>query len=207
MSGKFQRRRSTSERDMRSPLLFVGIALVTACATRTAPVTPEPYADVAHYQEARAQLIERERARRLGASLLLTPEEESANRRLMALKQQELERTRAYFPPAHTFLAEKTKQVIANSPILDVMRRLPKGGILHAHGSAMGDYRWLVTHATYRPDCYMYVGPGTTPLRGSLRVADQSPGDGWHLVSELRAAARDAKAFDEEIYRSITLGE
>jgi adenosine deaminase CECR1 len=193
---------------MRRPLLVVwslSIAII-ACASRTTPVTPDVYGDMQQYQQARAQLIERERARRLGASLILTPEEESANRRLMALKAKELERTRAYFPPAHSYLVEKTKQVMAESPVLEVMRRLPKGGVLHAHGSAMGDYRWLVDHVTYRPDAYMYVGEGTTP-RGSLRIADQPPGDGWRLANALRAAAPDAKAFDEGIYRSITLGE
>ncbi len=125
----------------------------------------------------------------------------------MALKQAELERTRAYFPPAHSFLEEKTKRLIADSPVLEVMRRMPKGAVLHAHGGALGDFRWLVSHATYRPDCYIYVGQTTTVARGTLRLAERSPGDGWRRVSELRALAPDTKAFDEELVRSITLGE
>lgn len=192
---------------MRARLLFVGLTLVTACATRSAPVVPASYADVAQYRDARARLIEQERALRAGANLVFTADEERANRRLMALKQAELDRTRDYFPPAHSFLEEKTKQLIADSPVLEVMRRLPKGGILHAHGGALGDFRWLVSHVTYRPDCYMYVGQATALTRGTLRLAERSPGDGWRLVSELRALAPDAKAFDEELFRSITLGE
>lgn len=191
----------------RAGVLFASIALLIGCAARTSAVVPERFADIARYRDARVHLIAEERARRLGAALVLTAEEETANRRLMALKQAELDRTREYFPPARSFLAEKTKQIIAASPVMEVMRRLPKGGILHAHGSAMGDYRWLVSHATYRPDCYMYVGQAATPPRGALRLSEQSPGEGWRLVSELRAAAPDAKAFDEEIHRSITLGE
>ncbi len=93
------------------------------------------------------------------------------------------------------------------SPVFEVMRRLPKGGILHAHGGAAGDFRWLVAHATYRPDAYIYQGTAAVPPRGALRIAPQPPGDGWQRITELRAAAGDAKAFDEEIYRSITLGE
>jgi hypothetical protein len=58
-------------------LSAVCFAVATACATRTAPIAPEPYADMAQYHRARAELIERERGRRLGASLMLTPEEES----------------------------------------------------------------------------------------------------------------------------------
>jgi adenosine deaminase CECR1 len=188
-------------------VLLAGLVVVGGCASRPSAVVPERFPDVASYHQARKRLIQQERARGLGGNLVLTPAEESANRRLMILKQAELDRTRAYFPPAHSFLAEKTKQVIAGSPIMEVMRRLPKGGVLHAHGSAMGDYRWLVTEATSRPDCYIYVGAAMTPPRGTLRLAEQSPGDGWHLVSELRAQAADATAFDDAIHRSLTLGE
>ncbi len=187
---------------------------MAACATRTAPAAtpagvaaPQGYATVAEYRAARERLIQEDRGRRLGAGLVLTAAEEAANTRLMALKQAELDRTRDYFPPAHSFLRERTKEAMAGSRVLEVMRRLPKGGVLHAHGGALGDFRWLVANVTYRPDCYMYVGPAAAPPRGTLRLADQSPGEGWRLVRELRAEAPDAAAFDAEIYRSITLGE
>ena len=189
-------------------LLVGGVAVVAACATRATPAAvPERFANVAEYRAARERLIQEDRGRRLGAALVLTAAEEAANQRLMALKQAEIERTRDYFPPAHSFLREQTKQAMAGSRVLEVMRRLPKGGVLHAHGGALGDFRWLVSNVTYRPDCYIFVGaPGPVP-RGALRLADQSPGDGWRLVRELRAEAPDAAAFDAEIYRSITLGE
>ena len=190
------------------PLLV--LILSGACAsapTRTPASTPAPYSDIAAYRAARERLIAEDRATRLGANLLLTPAEETANRRLMALKQAELDRTREYFPPAHSFLEEKTKQIIAESPVFEVMRRLPKGGVLHAHGGALGDFRWLVSDVSYRPDCYIYLGDGPAVPRGALRLAETSPGEGWRLVSEVRASAADRKAFDEGIYRSITLGE
>jgi adenosine deaminase CECR1 len=190
-------------------VLLVSTILIsaTACASRSVAVPPPRSDDVAGYLEARARLVRQERALRLGAALMLTPEEELADRRLAALRRAELERTSAYFAPAHSFLLEKTKQVISSSPVLEVMKRMPKGGILHAHGSAMGDFRWLVSHATYRPDCYMYVRDDGAVLRGTLRLSADPPGDGWRLVSELRAAAADRSAFDAQIYQSITLGE
>jgi adenosine deaminase CECR1 len=191
----------------RAGFLCAGIILAAGCASRTSPLVPDGYPDVAGYLEARARLVQEERALRMGADLVLTPEEERANRRLMALKKEELDRTRAHFPPAHSFLEARTKQLIGDSPVLEVMRRLPKGGILHAHGAAAGDFRWLVSRATNRCDCYMYVGADEPPVRGTLRFFEQPPGAGWRPVSEMRAAAADAEAFDEEIYRSLTLGE
>ena len=191
---------------MKLRAVLVTVTLLTACASRTSLLVPTRYADVAEYRAAREKLIAEERALRLSAALILTPEEEAANQRLMALKQKELERTRAHFPPAHSFLEEKTKALMASSRVLEVMRRMPKGGILHAHGSAMGDFRWLIAEATYRPDSWMYLGDGPPP-RGALRIANQSPGEGWRRISELRASSPDARAFDQDIFRSITLGE
>jgi len=165
------------------------------------------YEDVDDYMKARQQLIQAELGMRFDAGIKLTPEEEEANRRLMVLKQREIERTREYFPPAHSFLKSKTRQLIDQSPILKIMKRMPKGGVLHVHGALMGDYRWLVNHATYLPNCYIYQGNEEPPRKGTLRILTEPPGDGWQLVSELRKAADDVGEFDEELYRSVTLGE
>src|SRR5262245_53959011 len=123
---------------MRTAALLLTVAVTGACAAapppRTVATPPAAYADLPAYRTARERLIADDRATRLGAHLVLTPAEQSADRRLMALKQAELVRTRNFFPPAHSFLEERTKQAIAESPVFDVMRRLPKGGVLHAHG-------------------------------------------------------------------------
>jgi Adenosine/AMP deaminase N-terminal len=59
---------------------------------------------MAAYRAVRERLVADNRATRLGAHLVLTPAEQTANRRLTALKQSELNRTRDDFPPAHSFL-------------------------------------------------------------------------------------------------------
>lgn len=198
----------------RAALLLLSIVVFNACASRGAVADPagvgvdsEPLREIKAYQAARTRLMAQDRAARLGAGVVLSADEEAANRRLTAMRHTELARTRAYFPPAHSFLDPKVKQMIAESPVFAAMRRMPKGGILHAHGGAAGDFRWLVANATYRPDAYIYLGGEPRPPRGTLTIAPQSPGDGWQRIIDVRAAAVDAKAFDEELYRSITLGE
>jgi adenosine deaminase CECR1 len=165
------------------------------------------YKDVDNYMKARERLIQAELAMRIDSGIKLAPEEEQANRRLMLLKQEEMERTREYFPPAHSFLESRTRQLIDQSPILEIMRRMPKGGILHGHGRAMGDFRWLVKHATYLPNCYIYQGQVEPPRQGSLRISSEPPGEGWRLVGGLRKAADNIEQFDDELYKSVTLGE
>ena len=201
-----------------SALLPLAIIFCTTCAPRATRPSADrssgpagaaslTYETIEDYRKARARLIAQERAWRLGADLVFSADEQKADQRLHALRMAEIDRTRDYFPPAHSYLRDRTKQVIAASPVLEVMKRMPKGGVLHAHGGAMGDFRWLVSYATYRPDCYMYIRDDDAVLRGTLRIAAAPPGEGWQRVVDLRNAARDRAAVDDEIYRSITLGE
>jgi adenosine deaminase CECR1 len=208
MAGLDPERTIMAYRNLKAAILAaVWCAAVAGCASSRAPATTPVYPDVESYREARERLVRKERARRLGAALVLSAEEEAADRRLVSLRDSEKERLGAYFPPSHSFLLEKTRRLIEESPLLEVMRRLPKGGILHVHGAAGGDLHWLVSYATYRPDCYMYLGDEGSTERGTLRFFAQPPGGHWRPVVALRSAAPDPRAFDEEIYRSITLGE
>jgi adenosine deaminase CECR1 len=193
----------------RSSAFFVSLLIFWSCGSL--PQKPgfvlRPNDDVAEYMQIRKQLIQAELAMRIDAGIKLGPKEEEANRRLMLLKQEEIERTREYFPPAHNFLQSKTRQVIDQSPILQIMKLMPKGVILHGHGFAMGDLHWLIKHATYLQNCYIYQGKEEPPRKGSMRISLEPPGDGWRLVSELRKAADNVEQFDEELFRSVTLGE
>jgi adenosine deaminase CECR1 len=188
-------------------ILFVYSLFLCEFLVQKDSFVQERYKDVDDYMKARERLIQAELAMRIDAGIKLAPEEEEANRRLMLLKQEEIERTREYFPPEHSFLKSKTRQLIDQSPILEIMKRMPKGGVLHGHGLAMGDFRWLVKHASYLPNCYIYQGKEELPREGSMRISKESPGDGWRLVSDLRKAADNVEEFDEELYRSVTLGE
>ena len=188
-------------------LLAACCAAVSGCASSRVSAVAEPYPDLASYLEARARLVEREHSRRLSSALVLSSEEEAASRRLAALRKAEEERVGTYFPPAHSFLLDKTKRLIAESPLLEVMKRLPKGGMLHVHGSAGGDFRWLVSLAIERPDCYMFVGEAGRVVRGALRFSPTPPEGDWRQVQALRSEAADPKVFDEDLFRSITLGE
>jgi adenosine deaminase CECR1 len=188
-------------------VLLAGCAAVSGCASKGVPAAAGQYPDLASYLEARARLVERERAQRLSSALVLSPEEETASRRLAELRKAEDQRVGTYFPPAHSFLLDKTKRLVAESPLLDVMRRLPKGGILHVHGSAGGDSHWLAAQALERPDCYIFVGDEGPVLRGALRFFPTQPEGAWRPVQALRSEAKDPQAFDDALYRSITLGE
>jgi adenosine deaminase-related growth factor len=191
----------------RSLIFFASSLFLCGFLVQKDSFVQERYKDVDDYMKARKRLIQAELAMRIDAGIKLAPEEEEANRRLTLLKQEEIERTREYFPPTHSFLESRTRQLIDQSPILEIMKRMPKGGILHGHGFAMGDFYWLIKHATHLQNCYIYQGKEEPPRQGSMRISMESPGDGWRLVSDLRKAADNVEEFDGELYRSVTLGE
>ncbi len=186
---------------------FLGALLIFGFLQDKVHFVPRSFQDVDDYMKARNRLIQVELALRMDAGMTLRPEEEEANLKLMRLKKKEMERTQDYFPPAHNFMKSRTKRLIDQSPILEIMKHMPKGGILHVHGYAMGDFHWLVKQATYLPDCYIYQGEKEPPRKGSMRISKEPPGDDWRLVSDLRKAAVNLEEFDEGLYQSITLGE
>jgi adenosine deaminase CECR1 len=193
---------------MKCRFIYLTCALILlGCSQQTDSYVQKRYEAVDDYMEARNRLIEAELAMRIDAGITLSPEEKEANQKLMLLKQEEFERTHEYFPPAHNFLKSKTQQMIDQSPIFEVMKRMPKGGILHVHGFLMGDYRWLIEQATYRADCFIYELKDEKAAQGALRFFGKPPGNGWRRVSELRKLADDVEEFDEGLYRSVTLGE
>ena len=202
--GRFRRGYSPA----RLAAIFALAGWLASCASATAP-TPalSPQTDVSAYHSAREQLIAAERAMRLGAQLVLTEAEQAAALRLARLKSDELTRTRATFAPAQSFFEERTKRLYATSEVFGVLRRMPKGAVLHAHFTAMGDFRWVADRVLASPHAQVFIGDDPQIPRGALRLSTEPVAGGWRQLSALRAAAPDHKAFDEEVFRSITFGE
>jgi len=189
----------------RAYLLSFIVLLLAGCMTAREGFVKGTYQNTTDYMQVRERLIAAELALRFDSNLEFSEDEQAANRRLMELKKKEMERTKDHFPPAHSFLL--SKELIDGSPVLEVMKRMPKGGVLHAHGSALADFRWLIEHATYLPNCYVYMGEEAGGrIKGELAFFKEAPGQGWRLVSEMRKAAPNIEDFDKALYKSITLG-
>lgn len=77
--------------------------------------------------EARKQLLMREKMMQLGGQLVLKKEEELANKKLMALKKAEMKqfmRTQKFPPSMHFFQA---KNLIEKSEVFNILKKMPKG--------------------------------------------------------------------------------
>lgn len=88
-----------------------------------------------------------------------------------------------------------------------MLRRMPKGGMLHAHEMALVNVSFFVENATYLDECYLYLNE-SSPQNGSLTMlrSPPPPGSAWHSTVGLRARAASAADFDRALAEDLRLG-
>lgn len=157
-----------------------------------------------YYEKQKALYIKSDDALRLGSEIVLNEKELKVNNYLKALQQGFIQSAGKNFPPANYFY--KNRRMIDTSRIYGIIKRMPKGGLLHVHSSAMGSAEWLVKVASYMPDCYMYTQPTSqNNVYGQLQFF--KPGEapaGWESLEKLRA--QDSN-FDQKLLDLLTFGE
>lgn len=91
------------------------------------------------------------------------------------------------------------------SRIYKSLRKMPKGGLLHIHASAVGAAAWIVDRAFTEPGCFIYWGPKSDSYAlGQLAVfpGGQVP-EGWVPARDL---ARTRPNLRSELLKLYTLG-
>lgn len=59
-----------------------------------------------------------------------------------------------FFPPARNFYNSKAH--IEQTPLFQLLKKMPKGGILHLHSGAMGNPRWVAQKAIDTPEMHVF---------------------------------------------------
>lgn len=109
----------------------------------------------------RNNIIDAEEAIRTGGKIYLSPKEQEANKILLKLKEKAIQRgiqdSSNYAPSMHFFHA---KPLIDIDPIYEIIKRIPKGAVLHLHNSAGVSSEWVIKNLTYRDDMKMCTRDG-----------------------------------------------
>lgn len=165
------------------------------------------------YLEQRTKVMARERSTGFESDTpALTAREQLANEIVMAAKRAELDAGHAnphtFGPSQHFF---DVMDQIRASKLFKIIRRMPKGGILHAHDTALASVDFLVS-LTYRPDLWQCTDPLTGTIVG-FRFARQAPAPmatgkdadtQWSRTADERAK-RGADSFDRYVRKHFTL--
>ncbi|NWU33707.1 ADA2 deaminase, partial [Hylia prasina] len=156
----------------------------------------------------RDSLMQEEKAQQTGGNLVLSRQEQQLSTKLVNLKKKEVEAaiTTGQFPPSMHFF--RAKSLIEQSAVFSILKRMPKGAVLHLHDSAMLSVGWLVFNASYLPDCYICFTPaGSVRFRFSRpRPARPAPRcSPWLLLETYRGQLSDVAEFDRGLLRNLTL--
>ncbi|XP_039219076.1 adenosine deaminase 2 isoform X3 [Crotalus tigris] len=155
----------------------------------------------------REMILQKENARRTGGNLMLAQQEKYFNCKLMHLKKTEVMRAMqtGIFPPAMHFF--KAKSFIEQSAVFNILKEMPKGGLLHVHDYAILSPDWLVYNASYLPNCYICFCPKwTVQFKFSKLPPKKVPlCSKWILLKTYRKSLKDVGGFDKSLLRNLTL--
>lgn len=155
-------------------------------------ITPEAYSRL------RKILIHMERSSCLGDSLVLSSQELAANKVLTRVKTKELEagfqNPSKFMPGQHIF---DVLQKVKESPLFRLLKTMPKGGLLHAHDTALCSTDFLID-LTYRENLWICVGEtGCEAI--AFRFSESKPADikvdgcKWQKMCEYRECHGEQK--------------
>ncbi len=152
----------------------------------------------------RNTLIASDNSMRLSNSLSLNDNEILADSVLTLLKSKYLHLPHGLFPPANRF--HKVRDQYEKMQLLEVMKRLPKGGLLHCHPTATGAFEKIVD-ATYDPNAYYYSGFDILENpKGSIAFFETPPADDWKQIIKMRNDSESDEEFDAWLLSEISLG-
>uniref|UniRef100_A0A0L8GZ74 Adenosine/AMP deaminase N-terminal domain-containing protein n=1 Tax=Octopus bimaculoides TaxID=37653 RepID=A0A0L8GZ74_OCTBM len=161
------------------------------------------------YETERREIINKENDQRFGSHLTLNRDERQVNDYLMKLKDREMKlyESGVEMYPSSMLFTDAKKQ-IDRSKIFHFLQKMPKGGLLHVHGSAMASVDWLISFATYMPNCYMCWDREKYIVYKFLFCPKLPPkirGCAWERVCHARKYHTEGViAFDEMLVNAIT---
>ncbi|KAG5669875.1 hypothetical protein PVAND_000166 [Polypedilum vanderplanki] len=157
-----------------------------------------------NYKDVRNNIIAAEESIRTGGNIYLSPKEHEADKILLTMKEKSINRgiidPSSYAPSLHFFHA---KPLIEKDPIFDIIKRLPKGGVLHLHNSAGVSSEWVIKNLTYRNDVKLCNSTDGEKIFTTVptKACQSEP----IPIPKLRAQAQDVKEFDKSLELMINL--
>jgi adenosine deaminase CECR1 len=161
------------------------------------------YFNKQEYLHARQQLLAQDSALAFDASMQLSEQETALNEKLSTLKDSLIAEANLndFFPPARYFY--KSQQFMEETMLYRIFRKMPKGGILHVHPSASGDFHWIVEHSTKFSNCYVYWDETNTQyIKGQLQFFSEGEvPEGFVSTIALKKQLPD---YEEQLYNLLT---
>ena len=139
----------------------------------------------------------------------LNPSEAKLDQKLRQLQQEMIRNYKDahFFPPAGNFYQYKSH--IQENHLFQLLKKMPKGGLLHLHPPAAGQADWIISKALSTPNCYVYWGqPNSSFVNGQIHFFQQeNVPPGFFPIQQLdrqsasfKDSLRSLLTFDSSIY-------
>lgn len=160
------------------------------------------------YFQDRQDLLNYELETSLGGDVKLTENEELANKIIMEAKENEYKagflNPYGFNPSRHIF---EVLDAVKQSNLFQIIRKMPKGGILHAHDTALCSADYVVS-LTYWPNLWQSASNKSNNIE-AFRFSREQPinsnGEStWRLVKDVRTEVGATK-YDAQIRTLFTL--
>lgn len=177
--------------------------LAGTSSTKAATTHPTFYPTAQAYLQARQKLVATDSIQDFDAQIALSAEEQQLNEKLVALRKQMIQQYDAvnFFPPAHNFY--KSQEHIYTTPLFQVLKKMPKGGIHHFHPTAGLSFEWVINRALQEPGCYVYWQKDNEQyIRGQMHFykKDEVP-EGFYAIQQLNDSIA---GFKNQLYQLFT---
>ena len=187
-------------------LLILSFFNFVACSTTEKIVEPPTNNSYDTYLKKRTALLQADSALYFDAAIQLTAKEQQLNKKLVALQQSMIADYKAnhFFPPARNFYNSKAH--IEQTKLFTILKKMPKGGILHLHSGAMGNARWMVEKAIELPEMHVFWEATNKQFtKGQLQAyaKDKAP-KGFRPAQEI---AKTNPNFKKELVNLLTFDE
>jgi adenosine deaminase-related growth factor len=165
---------------------------------------PEYLQNEENYFAKRAELLVADNSMKLSNALNMNKHELLADSVLSLLKRKYLHLPPGLFPPANRF--HEVRNQYDKMQLLEIMKRLPKGGLLHCHPTATGAFTKII-EATYVSEAYYFNGFSTIERpKGSIGFFEQDPEGDWLQIVKMRKEYETDQEFDAWLLSEISLG-
>lgn len=96
------------------------------------------------------------------------------------------------------------KPIIEASNVFKIIKKMPKGALLHAHNSAMVSSEWFIKNITYRSGIMKCVNRNGVVLF-TFRRNPQLGCKTFIYIQDERASVPDVETYDKELEKNINL--
>lgn len=165
---------------------------------------PKLFHNISQYNQERNSFLSSELESSVGSDIVLNEKEIEANKIIMKAKEDELNigflKPHLFNPARHIF---EILDVVKQSKLFQIIQKMPKGGILHAHDTAICPPDFMVS-LTYWPNLWQLTSSNSIEIEKFIFSRERPKNGIWRRVADVRAEMGASK-YDKHVRKIFTL--